>query len=92
MMLRVIDTIDLRETWTHRYPELMAKGEGLLVIVDPAGVNESVVGGSVTVRRPDGTAITLVVDGVERGASDMPGLFFRGLTRVDIPTGSTIAG
>jgi hypothetical protein len=94
MILRVIDTIEHRETWTHRYPDLAAKGEGLLVVLDPKGPipTPSLVGEAVSVRRPDGSAISLVVDGIERGAGDVPGLFFRGITGADVPRGSTIEG
>jgi len=92
MILRVIDTIEARESWMHRYPDLAAKGEGLLVVLEPEGPKPtaSLVGKSVSVRRPDGSATTLVVDRVERGAGDVPGLFFRGLTAADVPRGSTI--
>jgi hypothetical protein len=94
MMLRVIDTIEHRQSWTHRYPDLAAKGEGLLVVLESDGTtpDASLVGKPVSVRRPDGSTMTLVVDGVERGAGGVPGLFFRGLTSPDVPRGSTIEG
>ena len=34
--LRVIDTIAYRDAWTHRYPEVSTRGEGVMAIVDPA--------------------------------------------------------
>jgi hypothetical protein len=92
MTFRLIDTIELREGWTHRYPDLAARGEGVLVVLEPEGPRPDALlaGRSVTVRRPDGSIITPVVDRVERGAGDVPGLFFRGLSAADIPRGSTI--
>ena len=92
MMLRVIDTIQHRQSWTHRYPDLGAKGEGLLVVLESEGAkpDASLVGKAVSVHRPDGSTITLVVDRVERGAGDVPGFFLRGQTNSDIPRGSTI--
>jgi hypothetical protein len=94
MIFQVIDSIEHRQSWTHRYPGLAAKGEGLLVVLESgvAKPGASLIGKAVSVRRPDGSTITAVVDGVERGAGDVPGLFFRGLTNSDVPRGSTIDG
>jgi hypothetical protein len=94
MMLRVIDTIEYHHSWTHRYPGAAAQGEGLLVVLESESteLDASLVGKEVSVRRPDGTTITRVVDGVERGAGNVPGLFFRALTSPDVPRGSTIEG
>jgi hypothetical protein len=94
MMLRVIDTIEHRQSWTHRYPDVVAKGEGLLVVLESESTKSDafLVGTPVSVRRPDGSTIALVVGGVERGAGGVPGLFFRGLTSRDVPRGSTIEG
>ena len=92
MVFRVIDTIEHREAWTHRYPTLAARGEGLLVVLEPAGPKPgaSLVDRPVTVRRPDGGTSSHVVDSVEQGANGVPALFFRGLTGPDVPRGSTV--
>jgi hypothetical protein len=92
MAFRVIDTIELRGSWTHRSPALAAKGDGLLVILDPMGpkADASLLGRPVTVRRPDGGTSSHVVDSVEENGAGVVALFFRGLTGPEIPRDSTI--
>ena len=87
MTFQVIDTIEHRASWTHRYPDIAAKGDGLLVILaasDPPP-DTSLIDRAVMVLRPDGGVSEHVVAGVERGASKVPGLFFRGLSAADVP-------
>ena len=89
MEFHVIDTIEYRAEWTYRYPDIAAKGEGLLVILAPSEPlpDASLMGQSVLIHRPDGSYSEHVVSSVEKGANGMPGLFFSGLRAADVPRG-----
>lgn len=91
MQLRVIDTIELRDSWTDRYPDWAQQGEAVIAVidpfdrVDPAGL----IGRDVRVLRPDGTSVVMRVDRAESPSGTL-GLFFPGRSSVDVPRGSTI--
>src|SRR5437762_13835605 len=62
----VLDTIN-RRGWIKRYPYLLDKGEGLLLILDPAQINSrpDIPNNSVYILRPDNTKIELPVSEIE---------------------------
>ena len=86
-----MDTIAHRDSWIHRYPHLAERGEGLLIILDPAEVREApdIQDRVVNVRKPDGSASQYVVASAETHHS-VVGLFFKGVSSEDIPRGSLI--
>jgi hypothetical protein len=90
---RVIDTIEYRDSWTHRYPEFAARGVRTLAVIDPEDLTDpdGISGRIVTVCRPDadGTRLQLRAD-ISEAPSGTLGLFFRGRTPADIPRGSTM--
>ena len=91
-VFRVIDTVEHRAEWTHRYPEIDVRGEGLLVILESSEhvPEDSLKGQSVAIERLDGTVSDFVVAGVAWGANKVPGLFFQGIRSADVPRGSMI--
>jgi hypothetical protein len=88
-MYRVMDAIELKDSWTFRMPELAGRGEGILAILDPTEISvaPAISGQTVTVRRPDGTVAQLTAAEVEAPHS-VVGLFFKGAVPADIPRGS----
>lgn len=90
-MYKVIDTITYKKSWTHRYPELLSRGEGVMVILDPTGIREApkIQGHIVTIRQPDGSVAQFTVTSTEAHHS-VVGLFFQGIEAEDVPPGSQI--
>ncbi|MEZ5980331.1 MAG: hypothetical protein R3F34_19260 [Planctomycetota bacterium] len=88
----VIDTFELRASWTHRHPELADFGEGLAVVVVLTGEADpmSWTGARVSVVRPDATCLELRIDRVEVGHGGATALMFNGLSARDVPRGSTV--
>lgn len=92
MQARVIDTIELRDSWTHRYLDLAQRGEGVIAVIDPSDCVDpaGLSGRDVRVVRPDGTSVVMRVAAAESPSGTL-GLFFLGRWSVDVPRGSTIA-
>lgn len=90
-MYRVIDTITLKNSWTHRYPELAKRGDGLLLILEPEQIKEApdIEGRTVTVKRPDGSVSSCEVSHTE-AHHGVVGIFVKGLALHEIPHGSLI--
>jgi hypothetical protein len=91
-MYTVIDTINRRGMWIDRFPDRMAKGEGLLVILDPAQINErpDIPHNSVTILRPDNSRIDLIVAEIEV-RHNVVALLFRDVLPEDIPRLSIVS-
>ena len=87
---RVIDTIEYRNSWIFRYPELQKHGEGVSAILDFDGPipPTSLAGNLITLHRPDGMTMQLRVESVEFGGGGVPSFFFKGISVADIPRGS----
>ena len=90
-MYQVIDTICYRHGWTHRYPELTHRGEGVMAILEPSQIREppEVQGRTVTVRKPDGSLSQIVATDSEAHHS-VVAIFFSGISADEIPCGSQI--
>ena len=92
-MHRVLDTIHHSNSWIHRYPELVKRGEGLLVILDPKDTTnafkEEATQAIVTISGCEPKV--LAIDSVEKNKAGVIGLFFRGAKEGEIPRGAMIA-
>ncbi len=90
-MYQVIDTIDYRNSWIHRYPEWLERGEGVLAILDPNQIEVApeICGRTVTVYKPDGKIARFVANSSEKPHS-MVGIFFKSIFSEEIPRGSKI--
>jgi hypothetical protein len=90
-MYRVIDTISYNKRWTDRYPHLVERGDGLLAILEPTEINAApdICGRTVSVHKPNGERLDLIVDFVEAPHA-VVGLFFKGASSEDIPRESRI--
>ncbi len=90
-MVRVIDIIEYRRSWTDRYPELAGRGDGLMVILDPQQIThvEDLVGRTIRVTRPDGTELQVDVAAAEV-RHGVVGLFLRDVPAADISRGTTV--
>ncbi|QDU29672.1 hypothetical protein ETAA8_47870 [Anatilimnocola aggregata] len=88
---KVIDTIFYTNGWLANHPELAARGEGLLAILDPAEVSDlpAIAERTVKILKPDGTVCSLEVTCAEIHHS-VVGLFFAGKSPEDIPRLSRI--
>jgi len=91
MRVRVIDTIDLSPSWTHRYPELEARGEGVMAVLDPEQIKSApeIEGRTIVITRPDGSVRQLVATTVEVHHS-VVGIFFKGASSDDVPRGAEL--
>jgi hypothetical protein len=91
MTFTVIDTIESKSSWIHRYPELAAWGEGVLAILDPVQIQVApeVDGCSVTICRPDGS-ITKVVAARAIARHSVVAVFFKGPSIEDVPNGAEL--
>ena len=91
VMYQVIDTISYRSSWTHRYPKLAERGDGVMAILEPSQISEppEVRGRGVTVRKPDGKVSQLVAADSEAHHS-VVGIFFSGISADEIPRGSLL--
>ncbi len=91
VMYQVIDIINYRGSWTHRYPELAERGDGVMVILEPSQIKEppEIQGRTVTIHKPDGNLSQLVATHAEVHHS-VVGIFFRGISAVEIPRGSQL--
>jgi hypothetical protein len=91
-MYRVLDTIVHSESWTHRYPELRARGDGLLVILDPKDTtnvfNEAATQATVSVAGRKSTVLPIC--SVEKNRAGVVGLFFRDTKEEAVPRGATL--
>src|SRR5215207_4124426 len=85
-MYTVIDTINRRGMWIERFPDRMAKGEGLLVILDPAQINErpDIPHNSVTILKPDNTRLDIIVTEIEV-SHNVVAFFFKDIFPEEIP-------
>jgi hypothetical protein len=90
-MYRVIDTIHYRDSWTHRYPELAQRGEGVMAILEPSQIKEppDIQGRTVAIHKPDGNISRFVAADAEVHHS-VVGIFFRGISAEEIPLGSQL--
>ena len=77
-----MDVIELSSSWTHFYPEIATRGDGLLVVLEPEQIREppEIAGHSVTIFRPDGTVSQLEASSVEVHHS-VVAIFFKNVTR-----------
>lgn len=91
-MYRVIDTINCRG-WIKRYPPRLEKGEGLLVIPDPAEIRHrpDIPNNTVNILRPDNTTLALIVTEIEVSPTNVVALFFKDSFPEDIPRLSVIS-
>ena len=91
VMYQVIDTINYRGGWTHRYPELAERSDGVMVILEPSQIKEppEIQGRTVTIHKPDGNISQLVATNAEVHHS-VVGIFFRGISAKEIPRGSQL--
>jgi hypothetical protein len=91
VMYQVMDTITYRRSWTHRYPEFAARGDGVMALLEPSQINEppEIQGRTVTVHKPDGNVSQLIAAGSEAHRS-VVGIFFSGVSADEIPRGSLI--
>lgn len=90
-MFKVIDTIDYRNSWIHRYPEWLERGEGVLVILDPNQITQppDVRGRTVTIHKLGGVVNQLIAYDSEAPHS-MVGIFFKNVFSDEIPKGSEL--
>ncbi len=88
----VIDVIEFRESWTHRYPEFAVRGEGILAVLDPAEVSEipSNRPSSLTISRPDGS-ISIISVGQWECPHGTVGVFLPELGAEDLPRLSRVS-
>lgn len=90
-MYRVVDTIDHRKSWIHRYPEYMNRGEGVLILLDPNQISDisDISGKTVTVHKPDGNKVRFIVGNSEVRHSKV-GIFIKNVFSDEIPRESLI--
>ena len=91
MPIRVIDTIEFKSSWTHRYPEIEARGEGVMAILDPDQIQVApeVHGRPIKISRPNGSVGNLVATLAEEHHS-VVGIFFQGVGSEEVPRGSEL--
>ena len=91
MRYRVIDTIQFKSSWIHRYQEFEARGEGLMAILDPDQIQVApeIAGHTVEIWKPDGSISQLVALTAEAPHS-VVGVFFKGASSEDIPQGAEL--
>jgi hypothetical protein len=90
-LFRVIDTILFKSDWIHRYPELAARGEGVMAILDPKQIHEApeVQGRAVVMHRPDGSTAQAIPSAAEAHHS-VVGIFFSGASSEEVPKGAVL--
>jgi hypothetical protein len=88
---RVIDTIQFKSSWIHHYPEVEARGEGAMAILDPNQIQDvpEIEGRTIMICRPDGSVKQLVASSAEAPHS-VVGIFFEGASSEDIPRGAEL--
>lgn len=90
-MYTIIDIINFRG-WIHRYPDLVARGEGILLVLDPSQISDkpNIPYNKVKILRPDKTTIELSVDEIEV-RHKVVGMFIKGVYRDEVPRLSIIS-
>jgi hypothetical protein len=93
-MYRVIDTIPLKNNWVaDLHPVLAELGHGIIVVIDPEQLKSppDIAGKEITVTRPDGSSIRLVVAQVPDSPGGAVGIFFHGVLPEQVPRNSILA-
>lgn len=88
----VIDTIHLGK-WIVKHPEFAKSDEGMMAILDPAQITgkPEIPDNKVTIVRPDGSIIELIVAEIETNRREVTALFFKDARRNEIPRLSKIS-
>src|SRR6185295_14994523 len=91
-MYTVIDIINHRG-WIKRYPDLVQKGEGILVILDPAMIRgrPTIPDNKVKILRPDNTTSELTVTEIQINPANSVGLFFKDIFPEAVPRLSIVS-